>query len=59
MRGQRFICVRVKLASEGISLDCRVEPLRVERFKPGTKPRQLARRKLLDGLLDIFGGGHR
>jgi len=27
-------------------------------LEPRAKPRQLARGKLLDGLLDVFGGGH-
>ena len=40
-----------------ISLNRGIEPLRVESLKPSTKPRQLARRKLFDGFLDVFGGG--
>src|SRR5579872_1062105 len=59
MRGQRFICVGVKLARAGITLDRRVKLLRIERLEPGAKSRQLVWRKLLDGLFNIFGGGHR
>ena len=58
MRGQCFFRMRIKFAGDGITLDCGVELLGVERFEPGAEPRQLARRKLFDSLLKVFGSGH-
>ncbi len=58
MRGKGFICMRVELAGPGVPLDCGVELLRVERFEPRAKSRQLTRGQLFDGLFDVFGGGH-
>ena len=58
VRGKSFIRVRIKLASSGVPLNGRVELLRVEDLEPRAKPRELARSKLFDGFLDVFGGGH-
>ena len=58
MGSERLVRQRVKLSGAGIPLNGGIEPLRIEGLEPRTKPRQLARGKLLDGFLDIFGGGH-
>jgi hypothetical protein len=58
MRGKSFIRMRIKLAGAGVPLDGGVELFRVERLEPRTKPCKLARGKLFDGFLDVFGGGH-
>lgn len=50
--------MRVKLAGADIPLNGGIELLGVEGLEPGAKARQLARGKLFDGLLDLFGGGH-
>jgi hypothetical protein len=50
--------MRVKLTGEGVSFNRGVKLVRVKFFKPQTKPCKLARRKLFDGLLDVFGGSH-
>ncbi|HZE54923.1 MAG TPA: hypothetical protein VE111_16860 [Bradyrhizobium sp.] len=50
--------MRIELASPNVLLNGGIELLRVESLKPRAKPRQLARRKLLDGFFDVFGGGH-
>ena len=55
--GNGFIRMRVKLAGADIPLNGGVESLRVEGLEPGAKPRKLARGKLFDGFLDVFGGG--
>jgi hypothetical protein len=49
---------RIKPASARIPFNRAVEPLRVEEFEPRAKPRQLARGKLFDSLLDVLGGSH-
>jgi hypothetical protein len=49
---------RIKLAGPRVALDRGVKLLRVKCFEPRAKPRQLLRRELFDGLLDVFGGGH-
>ncbi len=58
MRGESFFRMCIKLASARVPLDGSVELCGVEDFKPRAKPRQLARGKLFDGFLDVFGGGH-
>jgi hypothetical protein len=58
VRSKGFIRERIKLDSLGVALDRRVKLLRIERFEPHAKPRQLARGKLFDGFLDVFGRGH-
>ena len=58
MRRERFFRMCIKLASARVPLNGSVELCGVEDFKPRTKPRQLARGKLFDGFLDVFGGGH-
>ena len=58
VRGKGFIRMRVKLAGADIPLNGGVESLCVKHLEPGAKPRKLARGKLFDGFLDVFGGGH-
>jgi hypothetical protein len=58
VRGKGLFGMRVKFTRTGITFDGGVELPRVEGFKTSAKPRQLARRKLLDGLFNIFGSGH-
>jgi len=58
MRGKGLFGMRVKLARTGVTFDDGVELPCVEGLKPRAKPRQLARRKLFDGLFNIFGSGH-
>ena len=55
---KRIVGERVKLARLRVALDRGIEFARVESLEPGTKPRQLLRGKLLNGLFDVFGGGH-
>lgn len=57
VRGESFFRMGIKLACADVPLNRGVE-LRVKGIEPGTKACQLARGKLLDGLLDVFGGGH-
>ena len=54
----RFLCKGIKLSGRGVAFDCCVEAFSLEHFEPRAKTRQLLRRKLLDGLLDFFGGCH-
>jgi hypothetical protein len=58
VRGESLFRKRIKPAGARIPFNGSVEPLRVEGLKPRAKPRQLARGKLFDGFLDVFGGGH-
>ena len=58
MCGKGFIRARIELAGLGVALDRSVKLLRIERLEPSTKPRQLARVELFDGLFNVFGGGH-
>ena len=58
MRGKGFLRVRIKLAGTDVPLNRGVELRRVEGLEPGAKPRELARGELLNGFLDVFGGGH-
>ena len=58
VRGKGFFRKCIKLAGVGVTLDRGVELPGAEEFEPRAKPRQLARGKLLDGILDFFGGGH-
>jgi len=58
MRGESFFRMGIKLAGADVPLDRGVELPGVVGFEPGTKTRQLARGKLLDGFLDVLGGGH-
>jgi hypothetical protein len=58
VRGERFFRMCIKLASARVRLDGSVELRGVEGFKPRAKPRQLARGKLFDGFLNVFGGSH-
>jgi hypothetical protein len=58
MRGKGFIRARIELAGLSVALDRSVKLLRIERLEPSTKPRQLARVELFDGLFNVFGGGH-
>src|SRR6266404_4408510 len=46
VRGERFFRMGIEPAGVDVPLE------------PGAKPRQLARGKLFDGFLDVFGGGH-
>jgi hypothetical protein len=56
--GKGLVRVRVKFAGARVALDGGVELLGIKGFEPGTKARQLARRELLNGFLDILGGSH-
>ncbi len=58
MGGERLVRQGVKPSGADVLFNDGVELLRIEGLEPRAKPRQLARGKLLDGLLDIFGGGH-
>jgi hypothetical protein len=58
MRGERFFRKRIKLAGADIPLDGGVKLRYIESLEPRAEPRKLARGKLFDGLLDVFGGGH-
>jgi hypothetical protein len=58
MRGKSLFRMRIQLASARIPLDGVIELRRIEGLEPRAKPRQLTRRKLFDGFLDVFGGGH-
>ena len=58
MFGESFVRMRIKLAGVGVPLDRGIELPRVKCFEPRAKPRELARGKLFDGSLDVFGGGH-
>jgi hypothetical protein len=58
MRGESFIRMRVKLPGVCVLFNGKIELLGVEYLEPRAKPRKLARGKLFDGLLDVFGGGH-
>ena len=58
MRGKGLIRVRIKLAGVDVPLNGGVELHRVESLEPGAKPRKLARGKLFNGFLDVFGSGH-
>ena len=58
VRGESFIRMRIKLAGPSVPFDGGVELLCVEGLKPRAKPHQLARGKLLDGFLNVFGSGH-
>jgi hypothetical protein len=55
---ESFVRVRIELAGVGVPLDGGVELTRVKCFEPRAKTRELARGKLFDGFLDVFGGGH-
>lgn len=48
----------VEPAGSRVALDRGIKLLGVEGLEPGTKSYKLARCKLLNGLFDIFGGGH-
>jgi hypothetical protein len=58
MCGESLFRKRIKPAGARIPFNGTVEPLRVEVLEPRAKPRQLARGKLFDGLLDVLGGSH-
>jgi hypothetical protein len=58
VRRKSFFRMAIKLAGADVPLNRGVELRSVERLEPGTKALQLARRKLFDGFLDIFGRGH-
>ena len=58
MCGESFFRVGIKLAGALVPLNSGVELCRIKGFEPRAKPRQLARGKLFDGFLDVFGGGH-
>ena len=58
MGGKGLFRVRVKFAGVRVALDGGVELLGIKSLEPGTKPCQLARGELLNGLLDILGGIH-
>ena len=58
MRSYGFIGVRVELAGDCVALDRSIEPPRVEFLEPGTKPRQLVGRELLDGFRHVLCGRH-
>jgi hypothetical protein len=58
MRGKGFFRECIKLAGLGVTLDRGVELLSVEYLEPCAKPRKLARGKLFNGFLDVFGSGH-
>ena len=58
MRGKGLIRVRIKLAGVDVPLNGGVELRRVESLEPHAKPRELARGKLFNGFLDVFGSGH-
>jgi hypothetical protein len=59
VRSKGFIRERLKLASLGVALDRSVKFPRIERLEPRAKPRQLARVKLFDSFLDVFGNRSR
>ena len=58
MCGKGFFRERIKLAGVGVTLDRGIELLGVEYLEPCAKPRKLARGKLFNGFLDVFGSGH-
>ena len=58
VRGESFFRMDIKFSGADVPLNRGVELAGVEGFEPGTKARQLARGKLFDGFLDVFGGGH-
>ena len=58
MRCDGFLSKLIKLAITHVTFDRCVEPIGIERVKPGAKSRQLTRRQLLYGLLDVFGSCH-
>jgi hypothetical protein len=58
VRGKGLIRVRIKLAGVDVPLNGGVELRRVESLEPDAKPRELARGKLFNGFLDVFGSGH-
>ena len=58
VRGKRFFRMRIELPGARVTLDRGVELPGVERLEPGAKPRKLARGKLFNGSLDVFGGSH-
>jgi hypothetical protein len=58
VRGKGFFRKCVKLAGLGVTLDRGVELLGVEYLEPRAKSRKLARGKLFNGFLDVFGSGH-
>ncbi|SHH45113.1 hypothetical protein SAMN05443248_4850 [Bradyrhizobium erythrophlei] len=58
VRGESLFGLRIKLSGARVPLNGSIELRRVEGLEPRTKPREFARRKLLDGLFDVFGGGH-
>lgn len=58
MCGESLFRMGIPLAGADVPLNRGVELPGVEGLEPGTKSHQLARRKLLDGVLDVFGGGH-
>jgi hypothetical protein len=58
VRVKRFVRERVELARACVTLNGGVELRRIESLEPDAEPRELARRKLFDGFLNVFGGGH-
>ena len=58
VRGESFFSMRIKLAGPSVPFNSGVKLPCVEGLEPCTKPRQLARGKLFDGFLDVFGCGH-
>jgi hypothetical protein len=58
VRGESFICMRIKPAGLSVALDRGVKLARVKGLEPRAKSRELARGKLFDGFLDVFSGGH-
>jgi hypothetical protein len=58
VRGESFFRMRIKLSGPSVPFNSSVKLLCVEGLEPCAKPRQLARGKLFDGFLDVFGGGH-
>jgi len=58
MRGTCFVRKGIELSDSSVPLDGGIEPFRVKGVEPCAKPRELTRVELLDGLFDVFGGGH-
>src|SRR5829696_2862089 len=58
VRGERFFGMGIQLAGADVPFDRGIELGHVEGFEPGAKARELARGKLFNGFLDVFGGGH-
>ena len=58
MSCKRFRGQFIELSGRRIAGNRRVETFGIEDLEPGTKPRQLGRGELFNGLSDVFCSGH-